>query len=52
MSDRHALLIATYQYEDDGLCRLVALAQEAESMARVLSVPSGRDRDAEFLAQV
>lgn len=37
---REALLIANYEYEDEGLRRLVAPAQDAESLADVLSDPA------------
>jgi hypothetical protein len=36
---RAALIIANYHYEDSGLRRLVAPAQDAENLARVLSDP-------------
>lgn len=36
MSGRYALLIATYQYEDDGLRGLESPTQDVEALARVL----------------
>ena len=39
MSNRYALLVATYQYDDDNLRRLIAPAKDAEMLARVLSDP-------------
>jgi hypothetical protein len=37
---RVALIIASYQYEDEGLRQLVAPAQDAEALARVLAEPT------------
>lgn len=39
MANRYALLVATYEYEDDNLRRLIAPAQDAEILARVLGDP-------------
>ncbi|MFC6159324.1 caspase, EACC1-associated type [Kribbella jiaozuonensis] len=39
MGRRRALLVATYEYEDTAMRRLVAPAQDAEALARVLEDP-------------
>ena len=36
---RFALIIASYQFEDEGLSQLIAPAQDAEALARVLADP-------------
>ena len=37
---KHALLIATYEYQDDLLRKLVAPAQDARALAKVLEDPN------------
>jgi acyl carrier protein len=39
MADRLALIIASYRYEDEGLKKLVAPAQDADALERVLKGP-------------
>ncbi|TCC08627.1 caspase, EACC1-associated type [Kribbella soli] len=49
MGQRRALLVATYEYQDAGLRRLAAPAQDAEALAEVLEDPAVAGFDVQVL---